>query len=108
VQKRRSSSTDSRDDAEVAGIASALASFLKGGPAAAWGQLLVKSGPAWLLLAWVIHWMTVGVGGEMQKDLRTMRLEHQELGFYLRAICVGVNKDQPNGWQQCQPNREGR
>lgn len=90
-------------------MAQAISAFLRGGPTAAWVQLIMKSGPAWVLLAWVIHWMTAGVGGAMQQDLRNMRIEHAELGFYLRAICVGVNKDQPNGWQACQPPRgEGR
>ena len=79
-------------------MAQAITTFFSSGPGG-WGQLFMKHGPAWVLLAYLIYFLTNGVGAEVS----AMRADHQQLGFYLRAICVGINADRPNGWQQCTP-----
>lgn len=79
-------------------MAQALAGFFGVGPKEL-VQMVMKYGPQWVLLAYLIYFLTNGVG----VDVRASREEHRELGFYLRAICVALNKDTPNGWQMCQP-----
>lgn len=82
-------------------MAQALAGFFGVGPKEL-VSLVMKHGPSWILLAYLVYFLTNGVGA----DVRESRAEHRELGFYLRAICVGINKDTPNGWQMCQPPAE--
>lgn len=82
-------------------MAQAIGAFFGVGPKELVG-LFVKHGPSWILLAYLIYFLTNGVGA----DVSAGRAEHRELGFYLRAICVGINKDTPNGWQMCQPPRD--
>jgi hypothetical protein len=63
----------------------------------------MKYGPAWVLLAYLVFQMSTGMGGAIAAGNAANLADHRELGFYLRQICIGINKDAPNAWQQCQP-----
>lgn len=63
----------------------------------------MKYGPAWVLLAYVVYSLTTGMGADIRSGNASSAADHRELGFYLRQICIGVNADKPNAWQQCQP-----
>lgn len=81
-------------------MTAALTALLSGkGAGSAWVAPVMKFGPAWALVAYLIYSLTTGMSG----DVRAARAEHQDLAFYLRQICIGINRDTPNAWQQCQP-----
>lgn len=63
-----------------------------------WGAVAAKYGLPWVLLAYMLYSQQTG----FVRTLDDMRLEHAELAFYLRAVCLGVNRDQPG---VCQPTR---
>lgn len=52
-----------------------------------WLEVINKFGPITAIAAFLVWFITLGVGG----DIRSMRMEHQELGYYLREMCMGIN-----------------
>lgn len=79
---------------------------LFGAPPSALVGAVMKYGPAWALLAYLVYTMSSGMGAAITAGNANNLADHRELGFYLRQICLGVNRDSPSGWQQCQPPRE--
>lgn len=68
-----------------------------------WAGIGIKYGPAWVLLFWMTNALLGGFTTDLSAiagDARAIRAEHMQMGFYLHAVCVGVN--QGESWR-CDP-----
>lgn len=62
-----------------------------------WAGVVVKFGPAWALVAYLLFFLTGTWDGNLLaigKGVAEIKAEHVQMGNYLRAICVGVNREE--------------
>lgn len=56
---------------------------------------LAKYGVGSVIALWLVYTMTQGLSA----DVKGIRLEHQQMGTYLQAICLGVTPDTAQQWR---------
>lgn len=63
---------------------------------------LAKYGVGSVIALWLVYVMTQGLSA----DVKGIRDEHQQMGQYLQAICLGVTTDPQMQWR-CMPQHRG-
>jgi len=60
-----------------------------------WSAVAFKYGPGWVIAGYLVYQLSTGVSSDLAHVREDMAREHQALGYYLRAVCIGFNRDQP-------------
>lgn len=62
-----------------------------------WAGIAIKFGPAWVVVGVLLFYLTGSWDSNLEAiaiDARAIRSEHMQMSSYLRAICVGVNREE--------------